>query len=217
MRVPLGDVAGKAVDMSSQDNREENSRMANEELQYKWSVTTREAYGDTAKDRVKSAIANLNADDIPIGRVCVIGCQQGYELEALRSADIEYVGIDCVAKFVDVCTSKGLDAIKCDAENLSDAITGKYNFYACHCLEHMYDLPLVLDNIDRHLDDWIGVEIPIEHGLVKDKAHLHPFKSVEHAREVFSRLFDIHSDVFCKSKTRDGGTYRAILRKRANQ
>ena len=127
----------------------------------------------------------LGVVGLPIGRVCVVGCHVGWEMDEFIKAGAEsVVGVDVVPDFVEACVAKGLDAKLVPAEALSLGLVKdpfvdedtRHNFYASHVLEHCEDPGLAVKLMMNNLDRWIYVEVPIQPGVNHNPAHLSPFQ-----------------------------------------
>lgn len=145
-----------------------------------------------AISRVQQCCDVARERKLSVERVCVIGPQHGFELEEFNRQGVkQLMAIDCVPEFVDECREKGFEIVRCDAEHL-DEIMGpddRWNFYTCHSLEHCWDIAAAVKNIVQITLDWSFVCVPIEHGVVRDRAH---YSAVKDADQFVARFEPLH-------------------------
>ncbi len=187
----------------------------NAALQYSWSKCRTEGIRNGAKHRVKALVDEVTARGWDVGRVLVIGPQHGFELEQFRDCGItEVVGIDMVPEFVTDCTELGFRCEHIPAERMTEVIEGKWNVYACHSLEHCYDVKAAVEQIVSVLDKWCYMAAPIELPGHKppekeDKAHLSRFRSRQSILDAMSPLVCVrqnsHKTSFVGLFTKPGG------------
>ena len=156
-----------------------------QKLQRAWSVGRSKNVEEGARQRVQVAVRELKRDQLGTQNVLVLGPQHGFELLEFREQGFASIlGVDVVPSFCDDCRDLGFECLQGSAEELSSIVSGKWNIYASHTLEHCYDLPAAVQQIESVCDQWCFVGVPIEPESA-NAGHCSPIRS----RKYFQSLF----------------------------
>lgn len=108
------------------------------------------------------------------GRILVIGCGDGLELEALEKRGFKCSGIDISDEKIDIAVKMGLDAQVARADQRIPFRDDSFmTVYCAHTLEHMQDIETAVAEI-RRVADRAVIVVPIEEAGSDNPAHTSP-------------------------------------------
>ena len=156
-------------------------------IQKSWCVGRSDGIRRGAQSRVAQCVAWVRDVGRDVGNVLVIGPQHGFELQAFRALGAtSIVGVDVVPEFCEDCRALGFECIQAKAESLARLVSGRWNVYASHALEHCEDLAAVSQAIAAIRDAWLYVAVPIEPAGSRDRAHFSSLSREEDLLRHFS-------------------------------
>ena len=121
------------------------------------------------------AVANIaKMEEYLQGRILVVGCGDGLELEAMEKRGFRCAGIDISDVKIDEAVKRGLDAQVARADQKIPFRDDSFmTVYCAHTLEHMQDIDVAISEM-RRVADRAVIIVPIEEAGSDNPAHTSP-------------------------------------------